>query len=289
MPFAKTIPRFSSLAAIVLPAVLLLHGGSAVAQRNGTTLAAYKTLDICSVNATTWRYFGAVSLYNEGAVATEGLVITDKLQNKTGTVWIDGPTAFSVSGTVIPPGTTATTAVVFPYLIEGVPLDGLIRNVATITITNHSGSLGTPKGPEPKATFTGTVLPCPVPEPEGCTHTQGYWGNKPGVIWPYPHQRGDMFFMSGYTWQQVMDMPVNTATGYYQLAHQYMAAVLNRDVPTSVPAGVATTLALAEDWLGQNIPAACTANGSCGLQKDWAAVLDKYNNGVYPGGPKHCD
>jgi hypothetical protein len=182
MLFAKKVPRFSGLAAIVLPAALLLNGGSAFAQRNGTTLAAYKTLDICSVNATTWRYFGAVSLYNEGAVATEGLVITDTLQSKVDTDWVTGPTVFSISGTVIPPGTTATTAVVFPYLIEGAPLAGMIRNVATVTITNHSGSIGTPKGPEPKATFTGTVSPCP--EPGGCTHTQGYWGNKPGVIWP---------------------------------------------------------------------------------------------------------
>jgi hypothetical protein len=36
------------------------------------------------------------------------------------------------------------------------------------------------------------------------------------------------------------------------------------------------------------VPSACTANASCGTQKDWAAVLDQYNNGLYPGGPGHC-
>jgi hypothetical protein len=38
-----------------------------------------------------------------------------------------------------------------------------------------------------------------------------------------------------------MDEPVDTSQGYYQLAHQYIAAVLNiakSDQPVSVPEGV---------------------------------------------------
>jgi len=85
----------------------------------------------------------------------------------------------------------------------------------------------------------------------------------------------------------VLDTPVNVSQGYYQLAHQYIAAVLNA-TGASVPNGVQETLDLAEDWLVTNTPSVCQCNGCCGPQKDWAAVLDTYNNGTYPGGPPHC-
>jgi hypothetical protein len=134
----------------------------------------------------------------------------------------------------------------------------------------------------------GEIKPC-ANAGSGCTYTQGYWDNKPGVIWPSPYDRNNMFFMSGQSWQQVFSSAVNTATGYYQLAHQYMAAALNIASGASVPAGVATTMTLAEGWLSTNMQSACSGNGSCGLQKDWAGVLDQYNNGLYPGGPPHCD
>jgi hypothetical protein len=123
----------------------------------------------------------------------------------------------------------------------------------------------------------------------GCTYTQGYWGNKPDVVWPSGYRRDDMFFLSNQTWQGVLDTPVNVSQGYYQLAHQTIAAVLNASNGAPVPGGIAATLALATSWLTNNAPSACTARGSCGVQKDWAATLDLYNNGTYPGGPAHCE
>ena len=37
------------------------------------------------------------------------------------------------------------------------------------------------------------------------------------------------------------------------------------------------------------IPATgCYVGGSCDTQKDWGAILDDYNNGLYEGGPLHC-
>jgi hypothetical protein len=156
-----------------------------------------------------------------------------------------------------------------------------------ITILNHSSSLGVPKGPEPRATFLGSVQPCPTPG--GCVYTQGYWGNKPDIVWPAPYSRIDTFFLSNQTWQGVMDTPVSASQGYYQLAHQYIAAVLNKADNAPVPAGIQTTLDQAFAWLTLYGPSACFAGGSCGMQKDWAATLDLYNNGVYPGGPSHCE
>lgn len=107
-------------------------------------------------------------------------------------------------------------------------------------------------------------------------------------MWPAPYVRTDFFFLSAQTWQQVLDTPVNVSQGYYQLAHQYIAAVLNRANGAAVPDGVRDTLQLAESWLDTSVPAACTPKGSCGIQKDWAATLDLFNNGNYPGGPPHC-
>jgi hypothetical protein len=114
-----------------------------------------------------------------------------------------------------------------------------IRNVANVTILNHSNYAGTPYGPSPKATWTGGVPPpCVQPLPGGCTYTQGYWGNKPGVVWPAPYDRNATFYLSGQTWQQALDTSVNVSQGYYQLAHQYIAAVLNEANGASVPSGV---------------------------------------------------
>ena len=59
------------------------------------------------------------------------------------------------SQTIIPaeqlaPGETKA----YDYKVVFTPVvDALYRNVAHITITNHSGHLGTPFGPDPKADF----------------------------------------------------------------------------------------------------------------------------------------
>jgi hypothetical protein len=293
--------------------VALLAGGLATqaeAQKgkSGTTLAAVKTIDVCSVDDTTWRYSGEIALWNEGAVGTKDLVIQDCIQNKTSTgqfadiycnTIITPPAGFT--GT-IPDGTTQPTALTFKYSIDAAPLEGYIRNIARITITNHSGSLGTPKGPEPKATLTSEVLPCPLDEECGCTYTQGYWGSKPNVVWPDGYARDAQFFLSGQTWQQILDGTAG-GNGYFILAHQYIAAVLNQANEACVPTGVQDVLEDAMTWLNGNtqgtdkigngqgaIPATgCYVGGSCGTQKDWGALLDDYNNGVYQGGPLHCD
>ena len=229
-----------------------------------------------------------ISVWNAGAIDTLGLNIADFIEYKTGPKWVkafDVPVTYSGE---IPAGTTQTTALTFPYSVDEAPLAGSIRNNVLITIMNHSGRLGSPFGPNPKATYDGTMPPPPCGS-QGCTYTQRYWGNKPDVEWPSSYSRDDTFFLSGQTWQQVLDTPVNASQGYYQLAHQYIAAVLNKASGASVPSGVQDTLNLAQAWLAANDPSACTASSSCGTQKGWAAILDQFNNGEYPGGPSHCE
>jgi hypothetical protein len=122
--------------------------------QSGTTLQAYKTIDICSRPDGKWLYSGEVSVWNEGTsgIATEGLSIYDCIQNKTsGPNFIDKYCAELVDppgGTVIPAGTDLDTATTFPFSFVGDPLPGTVRNAAKVTITNHSGHLGTPlRGP----------------------------------------------------------------------------------------------------------------------------------------------
>jgi hypothetical protein len=272
---------------------MLAMATPAFAQANGTTLAAYKTIDICVVDANTWKYSGEVAVWNEGAVDTQGLKICDYIQKKN----ISGPNWTTVfgkdeigGGAVIAAGTTQQTATAFPYSFQGAPITSVdIRNVADVTILNHSGHLGTPFGPSPKATYAGPIPPPACPKPCGCTYTRGYWGNKPGVVWPAPYDRGAAFYYSGLTWQQIVTAP-GSGNGYYILGPQFVAATLNVANGACLPDGVKTTLQLAQNWLNNsaNTPATCSAKGSCGLQKDWAKVLDDYNNGIYPGGPAHC-
>jgi len=273
----------------------------------GTTLAATKTIDICEVSPATdttlaiWRFSGDISVWNSGAIDTLGFNLTDTIQNKvSGPTWTDDYTPTitpSPAGVVIPAGTTQTTATVFQYSIDAPSLLGDIRNVADATILNHSGSMGTAFGPEPKATYGGPVPPpaCVSPLP-GCTYTQGYWSRSTGEnppVWPAPYDRNATFYLSGQTWQQVLDTPVNVSQGYYQLAHQYIAALLNQANGASVPSGVQDILNQADAWFTNNAPSACVKSGPgpapCGQQITWAATLDDYNNGTYPGGPKHCE
>lgn len=225
-------------------------------------------------------------------MATQGLLINDYIQEKniSGPNWttVFGPTEIG-GGAVIPPGTTQLTALTFPYSFVGAPLSRDIRNVANLTITNHSGSLGTPKGPSPKATYTGTKPPPACTVPCGCTYTRGYRGNKPGVVWPAPYDRGATFYYSGQTWEQILNAS-GGGNGYYILGPQFIAATLNVANGACLPDGVKDTLALAQAWFNNpaHTPVTCSTPSSCGTQKTWAGILDDYNNGVNPGGLAHC-
>jgi hypothetical protein len=270
--------------------------------QSGATLQAYKTIDICDLGDGTWRYSGVVSVWNEGTtVATTGLKIVDCIQNKvSGPTWANAHCSILTDGGIvsIPPGTTFGTAITFAYSFVAAPLPGTIRNDALVTITNHSGHIGVPFGPEPKATWVGDVAPCGAECV--CVLSFGYWKNHNNTVcdtdatsplcvtWPGGILPTDTFFLSGQTWLEVLQTNPSGGNGYYILAHQYIAAVLDGANGACVPSGVQDTLDVAAAWLAANSPGACGGHGSCGDQKDWAGILDDYNNGKYPGGPAHC-
>lgn len=293
-----------SIAAIL--AVLSIHQNKPVkeilippaksAPVSGTTLSATKTLDICVRTDGLWQYSGEILVWNSGAVNTQGFKIFDHLQTKVGSnPWVDQFSQTIGVGEVIPAGTNELTATSFPYNFVGEPLTGDIRNVADVTITNHSGKLGIPFGPSPKATYTGSIPPSPCKDscegtdPKSCTYTRGYWGSKPGIVWPAPYDRNAIFYYSGLTWQNVLTSPAG-GNAYYILGPQFIAAKLNVANGAALPDGVKDVLTQAEAWFNTstNVPSTCSKGGTCGTQKAWAQTLDDYNNGIYPGGPPHC-
>jgi hypothetical protein len=321
--------RIRSKGLIALAACLAIttsaFGGPA--GKNATTLAATKTIDICKVDDTTYKYSGVVSVWNEGALDTVGLNITDCIQfwsGKKGFADVQATCQTNLNGGVqIPSGTTQIDATVFNYESFGPAPTADVRNIARVKILNHSGSIGKLTGPEPKATWTGGEIPscqqdcggpfarCDVPscsrypelEPNcnrGCTLTQGYWGS--GVNpqsgddkhpWPSPFSRDAYFWGNaidgGETYQQVMDASAAGGNAFYQLAHQYIAALLN--VQTEVaPEGVQDTVAAAAAWFQTGVtPSTCSAD-LCGIQVTWAGTLAVYNEGTYNvlTSPPHC-
>jgi hypothetical protein len=90
------------------------------------------------------------------------------------------------------------------------------------------------------------------------------------------------------TWHSALTPGPTHHNGYWILARQYVGAVLNQAKNGSAPPSVVSTLALAAAFFGSNVPSVCDGPGSCGDQKGWVAILDTYNGGLLPGGPREC-
>ncbi len=128
------------------------------------------TIDICSGNTVPVHYTitltktqvaevdvygvrGTITVLNDGDEPTENLTIVDTIEYKLsgGPTWypID---SYTFNPDVLNPGETGE----YPYEFVFTPVPDAVeyRNSANITITNHSGSIGTPTGPNPKASFS---------------------------------------------------------------------------------------------------------------------------------------
>ena len=111
---------------------------------------------------------GQVCVTNGGAQATQSLTVFDHVQFKNGL----GPFQELGANQTLAGFLAAGASDCSPYNIEFVPVSGAIyRNAAKVTITNHSGQLGTPFGPEPKADFSLPTTPTVVQIDDGATVT----------------------------------------------------------------------------------------------------------------------
>ncbi len=104
---------------------------------------------------------GRICVTNGGEVTTENLTLVDQVQYKKGSGQfqpLDG-----ASQTITPAELGPSETGCYEYSISFTPIDGAIyRNTVKVTITNHSGHLGEPYGPEPKADFSLPASPTEV-------------------------------------------------------------------------------------------------------------------------------
>ncbi len=137
-----------------------------------------------------------------------------------------------------------------------------------------------------------------VPCAGGCTLTIGYWkthsefGNAPyDDTWAKlgPDGASTQFYLSGQTWYEVF-WTAPAGNQYYNLAHQFMGATLNKLNDASSTPEVDAALAEAMDLFATYTPAQVAAfRGNSTVRARFVALallLDQYNNGLI--GPGHC-
>lgn len=133
------------------------------------------------------------------------------------------------------------------------------------------------------ARVTFNNVPVSPPTSRGCTYTPGYYKNKGSGLLPPGN-----FYLSGQTWDGVLETAPKHGNAYYGLAHHYIAAFMNAKSASTTPA-VDGALSAAATYFGVATPDNWSAGGA--YSKDqltgWAGTLGSYNEG--DAGPGHCD
>jgi hypothetical protein len=158
-----------------------------------------------------------------------------------------------------------------------------VANTATLTKGTTNGTI--------TAVRTVTVDKTCI---EQCTLSQGYWRTH-SEMGPAPYdarwitgatpQGGATSFFghSGVSWISVFRTPPQ-GNAYYNLAHQYMAAVLNVENGSGpVSAAVQSALNGATAFFIANAPGAKLSGAARTNANNWASVLENFN-----AGPLHC-
>lgn len=279
MSFRNPFHTLHVSAVLALGLALVLPHGTAAAQSKRAAPAVESTFDVCEDSTTgNWRYSGVVSTLGTGDDDGPGMAVDYWVQNKTSGDGYRSIYKAKKGGNGRYPLRSGDARVVsFAVEAPALTLGTLRSEVRVQDGESNSAQLL-------RQEFTRAVCGC---APTGCVRTQGYWSNKPDVVWPNSWYREMNFYSSGLTWQQLYDQPVR-GNAYIMLAHQFMTVVLNRNAGASAPLGVQDIVAKARDWFASGTTLNTCGKGECNEQKNWAAILDIYNNGNYPGAPKHC-
>lgn len=285
MTFTSPLKKYSLRAILLLPLLIGMVAVPAAAQTKPAPASA-ATLEVCHDTVTgNWRYSGVVAVAGSGVNAYSLINMEHQIENKTSaTGYLPALNAPSLDAVTLP---SVTGSRIARYSVDGPALSlGTLRNTSNIRISDPFAPSSVPVSLA--ASFEVAAAVCGCPKPTGCVRTQGYWKSKPGVVWPAPYTRDAAFFSSGLTWQQILETPPAGGNGYIILAHQYIAAVLNRASGASAPSALQTVIANAATYFASGATPASCGGSLCEQQKTWAGILDTYNNGQYPGAPGHC-
>lgn len=135
---------------------------------------------------------------------------------------------------------------------------------------------------------------CVSPCVSGCTLTQGFWKNH-GGRGPQPNAWPVSSLTLGthsYTQSELLDILEQSVNGngLVSLAHQLIAAKLNIANGASAPSGVLAAIASADAMIGSLIvPPVGSGFLDPSVTSALTTTLDMYNNGVFAGGPPHCE
>jgi hypothetical protein len=281
MKLSSRLIKYSLQAMMALPLMVGMHAQALAAP------AAVSTLDVCHNELTgNWRYSGMVAISGKALKSTSVVGVDYWVQNSTSSAgFIDTLRVPAINDTATLATTSAARLTRFD--IEAPPLSlGVLRNSSRIAIRDLLAPAAAPLLLQSNAELTQSVCGCP--HPAGCTRTQGYWKSKPGVIWPGSFSRGAPFFSSGLSWQQVLETPPQGGNAYLILAHQYIAAILNRAGGASAPSSLQSIINKSSTWFAGGTTLLSCSGSDCETQKNWSGLLDTYNNGNYPGAPQHC-
>jgi hypothetical protein len=167
--------------------------------------------------------------------------------------------------------------------------DACTSDAAPPEATPDAGSCST--CPSKDAATSDVNQPPAVCTTCGCTLTQGYWKNHPSA-WPVT-----TLVVGGVTYGQaeLLDLFATAPAGDASLilAHQLVAAMLNRASGAGATPGVLQAIDDANAWMATHqdgdgrlpfgVPSSSPAGGVATSLSD---QLDAYNNGN--GGPAHC-
>ncbi|HKI57391.1 MAG TPA: hypothetical protein VKB31_09590, partial [Trueperaceae bacterium] len=205
--------------------------------------------------------------FSFAAAGSSPIAITDSLSC---------PTGFTCSKTNESTSTASDGTVTYSYDVvvtagASLPCDTSypLNNTAGIQGADTTASLGL-------TLSTGTCSS--PPPPSGNVYTQGYWKNHTSnPAWADVGGPDAPFFYSGMSWIELFNTPPSHGNAYIQLAHQYMAAVLNVDSGAAASPDVQAAMSWAYTYFdnASNKPSSYT---DAQQARYYANVLDAYNN-----------
>ncbi len=133
---------------------------------------------------------------------------------------------------------------------------------------------------------------CVTPCQNGCTLTQGFWKNH-GNDWPAAVLNSGLALGNvNYSYLELMAIFHQSVggNGLISMGHQLIAAKLNVLNGAPAPSAVQAAIASADALLGdQVIPPVGSDYERPSVTSSLVGSLTQFNEGVFPGGPSHCD